>query len=93
MIGTYQSVFDWCERERTNIEWEACNRDLARHLVSGISEHEAEEEGPSYDTRGENVKGLPYEIRSEYDNRQQSNEGPVLAVSGLIARPLYQDFR
>ena len=58
MVGTYQVVIDRRERKHTDIEWEACNRDLAGHLVSGISKHEAEEEGPGYDTRGEDVKAF-----------------------------------
>ena len=62
--GTYQVVFDRRERECTNIKWEARHGDLARHLVPGISEYEAEEDGPSYDTRGEGVRALRIKIRS-----------------------------
>ena len=59
--GTYQVFFDRREREYTNIQWEARHGHLARHLVSGISEYEAEEKGPSYDTGGEDVRALRYE--------------------------------
>ena len=62
--GTYQVFFDRREREYTNIKWEARHGDLARHLVPGISEYEAEEEGPSYDTRGEDVRALRIKIRN-----------------------------
>ena len=64
VTGTYQVFFDRREREYTNIEREARHGDLARHLVSGISEYEAEEKSPSYDTRGEDVRALRIEIRS-----------------------------
>ncbi|KAF6218975.1 hypothetical protein HO133_005519 [Letharia lupina] len=63
--STYQVVSDRRERERTNIKWKTRHRDLAGHLVSGISEYEAEEEGPGYDTRGEDVRDLRHETRKK----------------------------
>ena len=71
-IGTYQVFFDRREREYTNIERKARHGNLARNLVPGISEYEAEEEGPSYDTRGEDVKALGYEIRSRTIEKLES---------------------
>ena len=64
VTGTYQVFFDRREREYTNIKRKARHGDLARHLVPGISQYEAEEEGPSYDSRGEDVRALRIEIRS-----------------------------
>ena len=61
VTGPYQILSDRCERERTDIEWQACRRHLAGHLVFRISEHETEEEDPSYDTRGEDVKAVGLE--------------------------------
>lgn len=61
VTGTYQVVSDRRERERTDIEWETRYRDLAGHLVSGIPEYEAEEEGAGYDTGGEDVRASQHE--------------------------------
>ena len=70
MVGSYQVIFDRRERDYTNIEWEACNRDLAGGLVSGIPEYEAEEEGPGYDTRGEAVKAPWHEMTNICNQRE-----------------------
>ena len=55
--GTHQVVTDRREREYTNIERQAGYGDMAGHMVSGVQEFEAEEEGYGYDTGGENVTG------------------------------------
>ncbi len=58
MVGTHQIVAHRCERQHTNFEREVGHGHLARHMVSGVQECEAEEEGFGYDTRGEDVKGF-----------------------------------
>ena len=56
-------------------------------MVPGISEHEAEEEGPSYNTRGEDVNTLRQEISSKCDEdtatRDYELRSPALIGSAL----------
>ena len=85
-LGTYQIVSDRRERQHTHIEWEACNGHLAGYLVSGISEHETEEEGPSYDTRGENVNSLRHEERTIRDEDTATRDSQLLSPVWLEAR-------
>jgi hypothetical protein len=57
MAGTHQIFIDRREREHTDIERQACNRDMAGHMVFGVPEWKAKEEGAGYHTGGEDVKG------------------------------------
>lgn len=86
VAGAYQVVSDRRERERADIEWEARYRDLAGHLVSRISEHEAEEEGPGYNARGEDVRVSGHEVQEKHQKEKatRSNEETDIAAICLM---------
>ena len=54
--GTYQERFDRCERDHSDIEWTAGDGYVAGHMVLGVQNEQAFEEGCCYDPRGEDVR-------------------------------------
>ena len=81
-IGTHQVITHRCEREYTDLEWEASYGDVARDLVLGVQEYEAEEEGIGYDTRGEDVR---YECSVE--RRIMMNDARAPDADTALIRP------
>lgn len=57
MIGTYKIVPHRSERQHSDIERAVGDGDMAGNMVLGVSEWEAEAEGVSYDSGGEDVRG------------------------------------
>lgn len=62
---------------------------MARHLVPGISEYETEAEGPGYDTRGEDVRGMgmSYE-KNEREMTGIQRQGIISCCSPLAGKPV-----
>ena len=55
--GTYQSITHWRQRQHTDFERKASDRDMAGDMVFGVQERETKEESAGYDTGRKDVKG------------------------------------
>ena len=54
---------------------------MAGHLVSGISEYEAEKEDPGYDTRREDLRALQHDIRDTCSEEKAKSGQALLCLA------------